>query len=136
MSPTFRRLAEYEPPLGITEPPDFPHIPRPRWEPPAEPVPPPLDARHLVQQVIEVLDGRRPLKHLQSLITSQPLLGKLRRHTSTRSTRLLRVHVCHPSDRTAEITATIRRGPRYLAVAARATHRRKQWWITHFDVLS
>lgn len=134
MSPVIRRLPAYEPPLGITEPcPMALAIPRPRWAPAEEPVPPPLDERHLVRTTLEVLDGRRPPTQLTPLMPL-PLIGRLQRRVRPGTTSLLRTRVCHPSQHVAEISATVRRGERVLAVVARAEHNRC-WRLTAFDVI-
>ncbi|GLZ29853.1 hypothetical protein Lesp02_20430 [Lentzea sp. NBRC 105346] len=125
-----RRLAAYEPPVGITAP----VIPRPRWVPPPEPPPPPLDAHRLVRFALEVLDGRRPVGQLSGM-ARPPVMGRLRSRTRIRSTRLLRLRVSHPARLVAELTATVRRDDRVLAVAARAEWRGGRWWLVEFDVL-
>ncbi|KOV81952.1 hypothetical protein ADL03_26510 [Nocardia sp. NRRL S-836] len=82
-----------------------------------------------------MLDGRRPGRSLQQLALPR-LADRLARSVRVRSTRLLRPpRVCHPSRFAAEISATVLRDNRALAVAARAEHRNARWLLTTFTVL-
>lgn len=115
-------------------------VPRPRsrsllWKPPPEPPPPLLDAVRLVGVVLEVLDGRRSGRLLRQ-VASPGLAARLGRSVRPRTTRLMRApRVCHPSRFAAEISATVRREERVLAIAARAEHRDGRWLLTTFSVL-
>ncbi len=133
MPPVVRRLPTYEPPAGVAL------VPRPRtrplWQPPPEPPSPPLDAARLVRAVLEVLDGRRSVRLLQHVALPR-LAALLGRSVRLRTTRLVRPpRVCHPSRFVAEISATVQRADRALAVAARAEHHDGRWWLTTFTVL-
>ncbi|TWP46842.1 hypothetical protein FKR81_34080 [Lentzea tibetensis] len=130
MCPVFRRLAECPRPVGV------PSIPGPRRGAQAEETTPPLDARTLVLLVLEVLDGRRPLAHLAELTANHGLMCRLRVARQVRTTSLVGFRVCHPARHAAEISATVRRGRRVLAVAARADWRAGRWWLSDFVVLS
>lgn len=130
MCPVFRRLAECPRPVGVAS------IPSPRRSTPAEETSPPIDARTFVLLVLEVLDGRRPVAHLSELTADQRLVCRLRIARKVRATRLVGFRVCHPARYAAEISATVRRGRRVLAVAARADWRGGRWWLSDFAVLT
>jgi hypothetical protein len=109
--------------------------PRPVWVPVPEPPPPALDAARLVGVVLEVLDGRRAGRLLRH-VAVPGLAARLGSLVRSRTTRMVRVpRVCHPSRFVAEISVTVRRDERVLAVAARAEHRDGRWWFTAFTVL-
>ncbi|MFD4674841.1 Rv3235 family protein [Lentzea sp. NPDC058450] len=134
MPPGIRRLAPYEPPVGGAP---FVPLPRPRpvWVPLPVPVPPALDAARLVSVVLEVLDGRRVVRLLREVCVPV-LAGRLGLLVRASSTRMVRPpRVCHPSRFVGEISVTVRRGGRVLAVAARVEHRGGRWWFTSFTVL-
>ncbi|WP_439661606.1 Rv3235 family protein [Lentzea sp. HUAS TT2] len=114
-------------------------IPRPRsrpvWVPVPEPPSPAFDASRLVGVVLEVLDGRRASRLLRE-VAVPALAARLGRLVCSRSTRMVRVpRVCHPSRFVAEVSVTVRREGRVLAVAGRAEHRGGRWWFTSFTVL-
>ncbi|GGU81682.1 hypothetical protein GCM10010178_85380 [Lentzea flava] len=89
----------------------------------------------MVWVVLEVLDGRRPARILRE-VAAPALAARLGRLVRVRSTRLVRApRVCHPSRFVAEISVTVRRERRVVAVAARAEHRGGRWWLTVFSVL-
>lgn len=135
MPPVVRRLPAYEPPTGLGA--GFIPRPRPRpvWVPVPEPPSPALDAPRLVGVVLEVLDGRRPGRLLRQ-VAVPGLAARLSAAVRARSTRMVRApRVCHPSRFVAEISVSVRREERVLAVAARAEHRDGQWWFTAFTVL-
>ncbi|MFD5829447.1 Rv3235 family protein [Lentzea sp. NPDC060358] len=135
MPPVVRRLAAYEPPVGVAVIPRPRPRPQPAWVPEPEPPSPRLDAVRLVAVVLEVLDGRRSARLLREVV-SPALAGQLVAAVRPRSTRMIRVpRVCHPSRLAAEISVTVRREGRVLAVAARVEHRRGRWWFTAFTVL-
>jgi hypothetical protein len=100
-----------------------------------EPPSPVLDAPRLVGVVLEVLDGRRPPR-LLGQVAVPGLAARLGSLVRARSTRMVRApRVCHPARFVAEISVSVRRESRVLAVAARAEHRRGRWWFTAFTVL-
>jgi hypothetical protein len=137
MPPVVRRLAAYEPPAGDAARVAVIPLPRPRpaWRPEPEPPSPALDAARLVGVVLEVLDGRRTARLLRE-VAAPALAGRLGSSVRPRSTRMVRTpRVCHPSRLVAEISVTVRREGRVLAVAARAEHRGGRWWFTAFTVL-
>ncbi|WP_434438800.1 Rv3235 family protein [Lentzea sp. E54] len=137
MRPVVRRLPAYEPPVGGS---GFAAVvprprPRPVWVPVPEPPSPALDAARLVGVVLEVLDGRRSARLLREVVVPA-LAGSLSGLVRARSTRIVRAPwVCHPSRFVAEISVTVRRESRMLAVAGRAEFRGGRWWFTAFTVL-
>ncbi len=135
MPPVVRRLAAYEPPVGAGLIPLPRPRPRPAWVPEPVPPSPALDAVRLVGVVLEVLDGRRSARLLRE-IAAPSLAGRLVSMVRPRSTRMVRMpRVCHPSRLVAEISVTVRREGRVMAVAARAEHRGGRWRFTAFTVL-
>ncbi|MDX3656833.1 Rv3235 family protein [Streptomyces sp. ID05-26A] len=135
MPPVVRRLPAYEPPVGSS---GF-VIPLPRsrpvWVPVPEPPSPALDAARLVGVVLEVLDGRRAVRLLRE-VAVPGLAARLSGMVRASSTRMVRApRVCHPARFVAEISVTVRRSGRVLAVAARAEHRGGRWWFTSFTVV-
>src|SRR5689334_18743902 len=141
MPPVVRRLPAYEPPVvvrgvvaaGVGSIP-WPR-PRPVWVPPPEVPPPDLDAARLIWVVLEVLDGRRPARVLRE-VAVPGLAARLAGLVRVRTTRMVRApRVCHPSRLVAEISVTVRREGRVVAVAGRAEHRGGRWWWTVFSVL-
>ncbi|MET9631701.1 Rv3235 family protein [Lentzea sp. NPDC006480] len=137
MPPVVRRLPAYEPPVGAARGLDSIPRPRPRpvWVPPPEVPPPVLDAARLIWVVLEVLDGRRPARVLRS-VAVPAVVARLSGLVRVRTTRMVRApRVCHPTRLVAEISVTVRREGRALAVAARAEHREGRWWLTTFSVL-
>jgi hypothetical protein len=135
MPPVVRRLPAYEPPVGSA---GF-VIPRPRsrpvWVPVPEPPSPPLDAARLLGFVLEVLDGRRAARLLRQ-VAVPGLAARLGGAVRARSTRMVRVpRVCHPSRFVAELSVSVRREGKVLAVAARVEHQAGRWWFTSFTVL-
>lgn len=105
------------------------------WVPVPEPPSPFLDAAGLVRAVLEVLDGRRSGRLLRQ-VAVPVVAARLASVVRARSTRMLRApRVCHPSRFVAEISVTVRREERVLAVAARAEHRDGRWRFTAFTVL-
>lgn len=100
-----------------------------------EPPPPALDAARLVGVVLEVLDGRRAARLLRE-VAVPALAARLGGVVRARSTRMVRVpRVCRPSRFVAEMSVTVRREGRVLAVACRAEFRGGRWWFTAFTVL-
>jgi hypothetical protein len=94
-----------------------------------------LDAARLVGVVLEVLDGRRASRLLREVAVPD-LAAQLTSTVRARTTRMVRApRVCHPSRLVAEISATVRREGRALAIAARAEHHDGRWRFTTFSVL-
>jgi Family of unknown function (DUF6459) len=94
-----------------------------------------LDAARLIWVVLEVLDGRRSARVLREVAVPR-LVARLSASVRVRTTRLVRPpRVCHPARFVAEISVTVRREGRVLAVAARAEFRGGKWWLTTFSVL-
>ncbi|WP_390827096.1 Rv3235 family protein [Lentzea alba] len=88
-----------------------------------------------MRAVLEVLDGRRPGRLLRQ-VAVPGVAARLASAVRARSTRMVRApRVCHPSRFVAEISVSVRRGERVLAVAARAEYRGRRWWFTAFTVL-
>jgi hypothetical protein len=99
-------------------------------------------AHALVQRLLEVLAGVRPLAQLQRdttfevydglerLLTSRP------RPTGARPDRrsIRSVHVQEQPGCVAEVTATVRHGQRYAAIAARIEADRDRWQCTELIV--
>ncbi|SDF92654.1 hypothetical protein SAMN05216553_104212 [Lentzea fradiae] len=105
------------------------------WVPEPEPPSPALDAERLLAVILEILDGRRTARLLRQ-VAVPGLAGRLASLVRPRSTRMVRPpRVCHPSPLVAELSVTVRREARALAVAARAEHRGGRWWFTAFEVL-
>jgi hypothetical protein len=81
-------------------------------------------ARWVLQVVLEVLDGHRPLAQLRCIVDPSPLAylravaGQLSAGRPPRS-RLGPVRVCQPHDGAAEVAAVCRVGGRIRAVAMR-----------------
>jgi rhodanese-related sulfurtransferase len=81
-------------------------------------------ARWVLQVVLEVLDGHRPLAQLRRIVDPSPLAylravtGQLGAGRRPRS-RLGTVRVCQPHDGAAEVAAVCRVGGRVRAVAMR-----------------
>lgn len=123
--PTLRPLRTYEPP-------DLPErwtVPRPQ-ETPELALPParPTDAhlRKLLAKVLEVLDGRRPVGQLKSLLANpvyEATLTRLRTKPQGVRYQLYSLHACWPTDAAVELMGRVeaRRpgGRRVLAVVAR-----------------
>lgn len=105
------------------------------WVPVPEPPSPALDAARLVGMVLEVLDGRRPGRVLRELAVPG-LAARLGALVRVRTTRMVRApRVCHPARLVAEISVTVRRDERVVAVAARAEHHSGRWRFTTFAIL-
>jgi hypothetical protein len=140
--PVLRRLPDYEP----DDEPDGRLL---RWSslqpavgpqlelvpPPDAPVPPQTLWR-LVAIVLEVLDGRRQVAQLRTLLPDQAyeaLLTRLRTATPGGRHQLRRLRACYPSDVAVELTAVVevvlpgqRRG-RVFAAAGRFELHRDAW---------
>lgn len=115
--PRLRALPEYEPSYAPGEVP-------PRWSslrpatgpqltlvtPPQEPTITEAALRRLLMRILEVLEGRRNVGQLHTLLSPpayEALLTRLRITTPGRAHRLRRVRTCYPSATAAEITAVI-----------------------------
>ena len=125
------------PALRLVQPLDDPWSDADEELPPARPV-----AHALVQRLLEVLAGVRPLSQLQRDTTLEVydglerLLSARPRPTGSRPDRrsVRSVHVQAQPGGVCEITATVRRGTRYAAVAARIEARRGSWCCTELIV--
>jgi hypothetical protein len=103
--------------------------------PPGQPPVPPAELARLLRRVLEVLDGRRPVGQLRSLLPDvafEALLTRLRtagpggRHT------LRKVRTCYPTPTAVEVSAVIDiRSPtgqkRVMAAAARFDNDGDHW---------
>jgi hypothetical protein len=149
-------LPEYEPPLLAVPPaPDDPFedsfdartpVPAPLpWAPPGLPIwdePGQLRDRlsRFMCQVLEVLDGRRPIDHLRALVDAgvyHALWTRMRQGSRTgRAHRLRSLHTCQPAPGVAELCATVAvtaphtRRPAVIAIAARVERQRTGWLCT------
>jgi hypothetical protein len=78
---------------------------------------------HVLRSTLEVLDGRRPLAHLDPHLEASALryvrTAQARRRTARQSLRLTSVHVSRPCAQAAEVAAVYRSGGRAHALAAR-----------------
>ena len=98
-------------------------------------------AAHLLQAVLEVVSGDRPLSQLvrwtdgrvyRQIAHRQQLRSSLRTATRLRGGRqhVATVHVCQLSATTAEVAARVITGPRSSAMAARLELHRSRWMCT------
>lgn len=97
-------------------------------------------ARRFVQAVMEALAGRRPEAQLQSWL-SPAVFGGIRRAVQTAAARpagptpsVRSVRVSEPADGVAEVSAVIRSGERYRAVAARLEGIDGRWRCVRLEV--
>ncbi|MDT8911557.1 Rv3235 family protein [Amycolatopsis sp. PS_44_ISF1] len=100
----------------------------------------PPSEHHLTQRlntILEVLGGRRPAGQIEQLV-DPGLFARLIAHSRLLGTRhrIGPLHVCHPTDTAVEACATIRSGPRVLALAARFQRTRPGWVCTRFHLLA
>jgi hypothetical protein len=123
--PTLRPLRTYEPP----DTPERWTTPKPQTTPQIT-LPPtgPTDAhlRKLLTKLLEVLDGRRPLGQLKSLLANpvyEATLTRLRTKPHGVRYQLYSLHACWPSDTAVELMGRVealrRGGRRALAVVVR-----------------
>ncbi|SEO59981.1 Rv3235 family protein [Amycolatopsis saalfeldensis] len=103
-------------------------------------LPEPPDDHRLTQRlntILEVLVRRRPAAQIEHLV-DPALFARLREHPRLPGTRhrIGPLHVCHPSDTAIEACATIRSGPRVLALAARFQQTRSGWVCMRFHLLA
>lgn len=97
-------------------------------------------ATALVRPLLEVLEGRRPLRQLHGMLAAGAryrLELTLRRGDRLRDGRLrdrgLRLHkvrTCLPRPGVIEACAVVQAGPRFRAIALRLEHRRQRWVCT------
>lgn len=115
-----------------------PHEPEPvRERTPTHALPPVRAAATvLVQGLLEVMGGIRPLRQLQAS-TSDALYAELEAATRRRRApadlaagRVRSLHVQHPAQGVAEICATVARSGRLTAVALRLEGDRGRWCCT------
>ena len=143
----FRPLPDYEP-----DEPDEPGLPPMRWSslrpatgpqlrlvpPPPEPDGPPVPPAALAQVVrlvLEVLDGRRPVAQLRSLLPDaafEALLTRLRTVGPGCGHVLRRLRACYPTGSAVEVSAVIGMrvpagGERVVAAAARFEREGDRW---------
>lgn len=102
-------------------------------------------AHKITQQVIEILNGHRPPRHLQTWMLPNLYQSLVRR--AALATRILggpertaaphvrRVRVFHPLPRVAEVAVVVFDGRRIRAVAIRLQARRSQWHVTALEVV-
>ena len=100
----------------------------------------PPGEHHLAQRlntILEVLGGRRPAAQIEQLV-DPALFARLVAHPRLVGTRhrIGPLRVCHPTDTAVEACATIRSGPRVLALAARFQRTRPGWVCTRFHLLA
>jgi len=97
-------------------------------------------AARFLQAVVEVLASDRPLTQLIRWTDSTVYadIARRRERLAARATRIPRsgrphvatVHICHPTDETAEVSARVTTGGRSRAIAARLDLRRDRWLCT------
>ncbi|MGW4486915.1 Rv3235 family protein [Amycolatopsis sp. NPDC004368] len=87
--------------------------------------------------ILEVLGGRRSAAQVQNLV-DPALFARLLTHGRLPSTRhrIGTLHLCRPTDLALETAATVRSGPRVLALAARFERTRTGWVCTRFHLLA
>lgn len=135
----------FDDPPPVPEPPvtDFDTQPTPRSALPC----PKKAAAGLVQAVLEVFAGRRPLQQLMPVTTervydelryelSRQRAGRIRRGLPLPNpARVRSVHVGEPADGVAEATAVVRQGDRHRAVALRLEGADGRWHCTALRLL-
>jgi hypothetical protein len=113
-------------------------------QPPSEPPPvPPVTLWQLLRRVLEVLDGRRPVGQLRTLLPEPAFEALLTRLRTARpgSRHVLRsLRTCYPSTSAVEVSAVIAvTSPsgrdRVIAAAARFERRGEQWPCTVLRLL-
>lgn len=144
-------LPDYEP----THEPGDPTPPR-RWSslrppsgpqltlvvPEQDPPPPPESLWRLLRHVLEVLDGRRAVGQLRTLLSDpayEALLTRLRTTPVGRRHRLRRLHTCYPSTDAVEMSAVLEitgedRG-RVRAAAIRMERHEDRWHCAVLRIL-
>lgn len=143
-----RPLPDYEPASGRGSRPRRAR-PRPRLTlvppplPPARPPVPPAVLAQVLRQVLEVLDRRRPLDQLRSVLPADDVDRLLARLLSTRpgGRHVLRsIHTCAPSEAALEVCAVLGYRPpagprRVLAAVARFEDDGERWRCTVLRLL-
>jgi hypothetical protein len=137
MTPTLRPLRGYEPSHTDLEPPERWSSPRPLTEPQVTvPHDEPDDGqfRVMLTKVLEVMDGRRPIGQLRTLLTDpvyEATLTRLRMMPTGVRYLLYSVHTCWPAPGVVELSGrveTTRQGSRRAqALAARLERRHGTW---------
>lgn len=137
-------------PSGVTAVPPVPRALRLVSDAPAAAQPRPamcdprLWAGRLVQAMLEVLGGERPLAQLVRWTSAETYADLQRRvHANARlrppqqrdrgKAAVRSVHVCQPAGDVAEVAVTVRRGPRTSAVALRLEGLDGRWQCTALD---
>ena len=90
-----------------------------------------------VRVLLEVLAGDRPARQVSPWVSPKVLAGLEQRRAPGRRARhtLLRsVHVAEPVESVAEVTAVVRSGERFRAVALRLEGRDGRWLVTALRV--
>lgn len=97
------------------------------------------ELHRLVHRVLEVLDGRRPVTHIEGYFAPDGLRAlrlRLAIRPGTRSGhRLQHLHLSRPAARSIEICATVRRGERLLAAAGHIAVGEDGWRCTSLRLL-
>lgn len=86
--------------------------------------------------LVEVLAGRRPVGQLRVHAAPAVFAGLVNRAPNGLSApaQLLSIRVCQPADGVAEISATVRSGPRARAIAFRMEGVDGRWRVTALDI--
>jgi len=114
---------------------------RTRREEPVERGPSRSQLYGLLRGMLEALDGRRPVEQLRTRFTDpgyRALVRRIRaeiRGERTAARGLRRVHTCRPARGVIEACATIQRGGRVEAIAARIESDHRGWKCTAVLVL-
>jgi hypothetical protein len=141
---------ELEPPIATRHdrwlPFELASAPAPRPAPPLRPhgLPDPERwARRLLVGLIESADGRRPLHQLAALLSvsvHRGLTADFERVGAARTTHWMRnagvnsVRGCEPAQGVAELSATLRVGPRLRAIALRLEEQHGRWVCTRLQL--
>lgn len=111
--------------------------------PPGGPTLPPATLWRVLNQVLEVLDGRRPVGQVHALLPDaayEAVLTRLRSGPRARH-RLRRLRTCYPAEGAVEIAAVIdvttsqAMPARVIALAARFEDYTDDWRCTHLRLL-
>lgn len=86
--------------------------------------------------LIEVLGGRRPVGQLRIHASPTVFAGLVNRTTNDGGTpiQLMSLRVCQPADGVAEVSTTVRCGPRARAIAFRLEGVDGRWRVTALDI--
>lgn len=112
-------------------------------QPPGHPQVPPAAMVRVLRHVLEVLDGRRPVGQLRSLLPDdafESVLTRLRTTAPGARHTLRSVHTCFPVPTAVEVAVVFehrppRGRPRVLAAAARFERGVDQWLCTALRLL-